>query len=99
MTHCATKIKLRPLGDRLIVQKVTPPSTKGGIILPDNSEQKKDIAIVIAIGSGHPSNNNKMPVSIGDKIGMDNYSGQSISIEDEEYVVLRIADVIAKIED
>lgn len=98
-----TKVSLRPLGDRLIVQRLEQEETlKGGIILPDTAKKKKEMAKVVAVGKGKTTDEGKlipMPVMVGDTILMDKYSGQEVSIDDEEYIVLRADDVIATIED
>lgn len=97
-----TKVSLKPLGDRLIVQRLKQEETqKGGIILPDAAKKKKEMAKVIAVGKGKTTDEGKtlpMPVSVGDTILMDKYSGQEVNIDDEEYIVLRADDIIATIE-
>ncbi|MEM8727330.1 MAG: co-chaperone GroES [Chlamydiota bacterium] len=98
-----TKVSLRPLGDRLIAQRVEQEETlKGGIILPDTAKKKKEMAKVVAIGKGKITDKGNvlpMPVKVGDTILMDKYSVQEVNIDDEEYIVLRAGDVIATIED
>ena len=98
-----TKLSLRPLGDRLIVQRLEQEDTlKGGIILPDTAKKKQEMAKVIAVGNGKVSEDGKtlpMPVKVGETILMDKYSGQEVSIDEEEYIVLRADDVIATIEE
>jgi len=97
------KISLKPLGDRVLVQRIEQEDTlKGGIILPDTAKKKQEMAIVVAVGKGKTSSEGTllpMPVKEGDKILMDKYAGQEITIEDEEYVVLRSDDIIASVED
>lgn len=97
------KLSLRPLGDRLIVQRLEQEETlKGGIILPDSAKKKQEIATVVAVGKGKVTDEGKtlpMPVKVGDKVLMDKYSGQEVTVDDEEYVVLRAGDVIATVED
>ncbi|QVL57218.1 MAG: co-chaperone GroES [Simkaniaceae bacterium] len=97
-----TKVSLRPLGDRLIVQRLEQEETlKGGIILPDTAKKKQEMAKVIAVGKGKTTDEGKplpMPVKVGDTILMDKYSGQEVTVDDEEYIVLRADDVIATIE-
>ncbi len=97
------KVSLRPLGDRLLVQRVEQKETlKGGIILPDSAKKKQEVAIVVTIGSGKITDDGKtlpMPVKAGDKVLMDKYSGQEVTVDDEEYVVLRAGDIIATIEE
>lgn len=97
------KLSLRPLGDRLIVQRLEQEETlKGGIILPDSAKKKQEIAVVVAVGKGKVTDEGKtlpMPVKVGDKVLMDKYSGQEVTVDDDEYVVLRAGDVIATLED
>lgn len=101
-TEQKTKIKLRPLGNRILVRRLEPEETlKGGIILPDTAKKKQEQAEVIAIGPGKKDKNGKeipMVVKIGDKILMDKYSGQEITLDDEEFVILRADDIIAIVE-
>ena len=97
------KISLRPLGDRLIVQRLEQEEPlKGGIILPDSAKKKQEMANVIAVGKGKTTDEGKilpMPVQVGDTILMDKYSGQEVTVDSEEYIVLRADDVIATIEE
>ncbi len=97
------KVSLRPLGDRLLVQRLEQEETlKGGIILPDTAKKKQETAKVIAVGKGKVTEDGKtlpMPVKVGDTILMDKYSGQEVTVDDEEFIVLRADDVIATIED
>ena len=96
------KATLRPLGNRILVQRLEEEKElKGGIILPDTAKKKQEIAVVIAVGPGKVTKEGKtlpMPVKAGDKILMDKYSGQEVNIDDEEYVVVRSDDVIARVE-
>lgn len=96
------KLSLRPLGDRLIVQRLEQDDTlKGGIILPDTAKKKQEMATVVAIGKGKVTEEGKtlpMPVKEGDRILMDKYSGQEVTVDGEEYLVLRADDVIAIVE-
>jgi chaperonin GroES len=97
------KITLRPLGNRVLVQRLEQEETlKGGIILPDTAKQKQETAKVIAVGKGKTTDEGKtlpMPVKVGDKILMEKYSGQEVTIADKEYVVLRSDDIIAIVEE
>ena len=99
----AKKITLRPLGDRVLVQRMEQEEIlKGGIILPDTAKKKQESAKVIAVGKGKVSKEGKtlpMPVKEGDLVLMDKYSGQEVTIDNEEYVVLRSDDIIAIIEE
>lgn len=101
--QAAKKITLKPLGNRVLVQRLEPEEKmKGGIILPDSAKKKQESARVMAIGSGKKLEDGKtipMPVKIGDVILMDKYSGQEVSIDGEEYMILKADDIIAIIEE
>lgn len=93
------KLTLKPIGNRVLVQRIEKEETlKGGIILPDTAKKKQETAKVIAIGSGSTTADGKLipiPVQAGDTILMDKYSGQEVTIDDEEFVILRADDIIA----
>jgi chaperonin GroES len=97
-----THTKLQPIGNRVLVQRLAAETTfKGGIILPDSAKKKQETAKVIALGSGKYDKNGKLipiNVQVGDIILMDKYSGQEITIEDEEFIILRADDIIAIVE-
>ena len=103
MTETKNKVSIRPLGNRVLVQRIEEGETeKGGIILPESAKEKQETAVVIAVGHGKTTDEGKilpMPVAVGDKILMDKYSSQEVTIEDEEYAILRADDIIAIIED
>jgi chaperonin GroES len=96
------KTTLKPLGNRVLVQRLEPEdSVKGGIILPDSAKKKQETARVIAIGSGKKLEDGKclpIPVNVGDVILMDKYSGQEVTVDDEEFMILKAEDIIAIIE-
>jgi chaperonin GroES len=98
----AKKTTLKPLGNRVLVQRLEAEETvKGGIILPDSAKKKQETAKVIAIGSGKKLEDGKtlpMPVNVGDVILMDKYSGQEVTVDNEEYMILKADDIIAIIE-
>ena len=93
------KLTLKPLGNRVLVQRLEQEETlKGGIILPDSAKKKQETAKVMAIGTGTTTAEGKLipiPVKEGDTILMDKYSGQEVTIDDEEFVILRADDIIA----
>ncbi|MCB1081500.1 MAG: co-chaperone GroES [Simkaniaceae bacterium] len=97
------KVSLKPVGNRVLVQRMEKEETlKGGIILPETAKKKQEVALVIAVGSGKTTPEGKvlpMPVKKGDKVLMDKYSGQEVTVDNEEYVVLRSDDIIAIIEE
>lgn len=97
----ANKITLKPLGNRVLAKRLEEEESSGKIILPDSAKKKQETAKVLAIGPGKRSEDGEllpMPVNVGDTILMDKYSGQEITIDDEEYLVLKADDIIAIIE-
>ncbi len=96
------KLTLKPLGNRVLAQRLEQQETlKGGIILPDSAKKKQETAKVVAVGPGRKLDDGKVipvPVNVGDVILMDKYSGQEVTIDDEEYMILKGDDIIAIIE-
>ena len=94
--------KLKPLGNRILVRRLAAEEKlKGGIILPDTAKKKQEQACVMALGEGKKDKNGKlipMPVKEGDIILMEKYSGQEVTLNDEEFVILRADDIIAIVE-
>jgi chaperonin GroES len=95
-------MKLRPLQDRILVQRVKEDEkTKGGIIIPDTAKEKPIEGTVIAAGNGKLSENGKrvaLDVKNGDRILFGKYSGTEVKIEGEEYLIMREDDVFGVIE-
>ena len=94
-------MKLRPLQDRILVQRVKEEEkTKGGIIIPDTAKEKPVEGRVIAAGIGKLSEKGKriaLEVKKGDRILFGKYSGNEIKIEGEEYLIMREDDVLGVI--
>lgn len=97
------KMKLRPLGDRLVVEPLeAEEKTKGGIILPDTAKEKPQEGKVVAAGKGKVDENGKtvaMEVKVGDKILYGKYSGTEITVDGKEYMILREEDVLAVVDE
>ncbi len=95
-------MKLRPLQDRILVQRVKEEEkTKGGIIIPDTAKEKPVEGRVIASGIGKLSEEGKriaLEVKKGDRILFGKYSGNEIKIEGKEYLIMREDDVLGIIE-
>ena len=100
-TKETTKVTLKPLSNRVLAQRIEQnEKLKGGIILPDSAKKKQETAIVVAVGpglSGKDGTLQPMPVQVGDKILMDKYSGQEVTLNDEEFVIVKAEDIIAVI--
>jgi chaperonin GroES len=95
-------MKLRPLQDRIIVQRVEEESkTKGGIIIPDSAKEKPAEGVVISVGKGKVADDGKlipMEVKEGNRILFGKYSGTEVKVEGEEYLIMREDDVLGIIE-
>ena len=93
-------IKLQPMADRLVVQPIEKEEvTKGGIFLPGTAKEKPQEGKVLAVGPGRLSDEGKrlaMDVSVGDIVIYAKYGGTEIKIDDEELVILRESDILAK---
>ncbi len=93
-------VKLQPLADRVVVKPTEREEvTKGGIVLPDTAKEKPQEGKVIAVGPGRLSEEGKritMAVKVGDTVIYAKYGGTEIKIEDEELVILRESDILAK---
>jgi chaperonin GroES len=93
-------VKLQPLADRLVVKPIEREEvTKGGIVLPDTAKEKPQEGKVMAVGPGRLSEDGKriaMEVKVGDVVIYAKYGGTEIKIEDEELVILRDSDILAK---
>ena len=95
-------MKVRPLHDRIIVQRIDEGEQKvGGIIIPDTAKEKPQQGKVIAAGKGKVKDDGKvvpMDVKKGDLILFGKYGGQEIKLDGEEYMIMREEEVLAVIE-
>jgi len=95
-------MKLRPLQDRILVQRVEEETkTKGGIIIPDTAKEKPAEGKVVAVGNGKVGDDGKrvaLEIKVGDRILFGKYSGTEVKIEGEEYLIMREDDVLGVIE-
>ena len=101
-TQQKSQVKLRPLGNRVLVKRLEADERlKGGIILPDTAKKQQESAEVVAVGTPKKDKDGKehpLPVKVGDIILMEKYSGQEVTLEDETYVIIRADDLIAVVE-
>jgi chaperonin GroES len=95
-------MKLRPLQDRLLVQRVEEEqTTKGGIIIPDTAKEKPAEGKVVAVGNGKLGDDGKriaLEIKVDDRILFGKYSGTEVKIEGDEYLIMREDDVLGVIE-
>jgi len=92
--------KIEPLGDRVVIRP-TPKEemSKGGIVLPDTAKEKPQEGEIIAVGPGRLTDDGKriaMEVKKGNKVIYSKYAGTEFKIDDEELVILRESDILAK---
>ena len=87
-------LTIKPLGDRVLVKPAdAEETTKGGIIIPDTAKEKPQRGIVKAVGAG--KKDEPMTVQVGDTVMYGKYSGTEISIEGEDYLIMRESDIYA----
>jgi chaperonin GroES len=95
-------MKLRPLHDRILVERVEEAEkTKGGIIIPDSAKEKPAEGKVIAVGKGRVGDDGKvvkLEIKKGDRILFGKYGGTEVKIDGEEYLIMREDDVLGVIE-
>jgi chaperonin GroES len=89
-----SKIKIKPLADRVIIQVSSPEEqTKSGIIIPDTAKEKPQEGKVIAVGNG--KKDEPITVKVGDSVLYGKYAGTEITHEGKEYLILRESDIFA----
>lgn len=95
-------MKVTPLGDRVLVKPVeAEEKTKGGIVLPDTAKEKPQQGEVVAVGQGKILENGEvksLEVKVGDKVLYGKYAGTEVTIDGEEYLIVREDDILAKIQ-
>ena len=92
---------LKPLSDRVIVKLIeAEETTKTGILLTATAKEKPQIAEVVAVGPGGLVDGNKveMTVKVGDKVVTAKYTGTEIKLDGEEFVIVRVGDILAIVE-
>ena len=93
---------IKPLADKVVVKKLeAEETTKGGLILSSGSQQKPQVAEIIAVGPGGIVDGNeiKMEVTVGMKVIIRDYAGTNVKLDGEEYIVVRQEDIVAVVED
>ena len=91
--------KLEPLGDRVVGKALREEVTKGGIVLPDTAKEKPQDGKVIAVGPGKLTDEGKrlaMDVKVGDIVIYAKYAGTEFKLDNEELIILRESDILAK---
>ncbi|MEA3253523.1 MAG: co-chaperone GroES [Chloroflexota bacterium] len=92
--------KIEPLGDRVVIKPLPKEEvSKGGIVLPDTVKEKPQEGEIIAVGPGKLSDEGQrmaMEVKVGDKVVYSKYAGTEFKLDDEEVVIMRESDILAK---
>jgi len=96
-------MKIKPLGDRVLVEPLEEEEVKkGGIIIPDTAKEKPQQGKVVAVGTGKvDEDGKKVPFTVkkGDKVLMPKYGGTEVRLDDKEYQIMREEDILAILED
>jgi chaperonin GroES len=93
-------VKVTPLHDRVIIRRIEEKeSVKGGIIIPDTAKEKPQEGEVIAVGAGKLEKGQRVPmdVEVGDRVLFGKYSGTDIKLDNEDYLILREEEILAKL--
>jgi len=92
-------MKIKPLADRVVIKPAAAEEkTKGGIILPDTAKEKPVVGEVMAAGPGKVTDDGKkvlLEVKVGDKVLYGKYSGTEVTLDGDEYLIMREADIFA----
>ncbi len=103
MAETMTQIKLKPLGDRVVVKPATrEETTKSGIVLPDTAKEKPQRGTVVAVGEGRKDDDGdriEMDVKVGDVVLFAKYAGTEFKLESEDLLILTEKDILAVIEE
>lgn len=93
-------MKLKPLGDRLVIKKVeVEEKTKSGIVLPSTAKEQPSIAEIVAIGDDIVNDEKKKDtIKVGDKVIFSKYAGTEIKVDGEELTILKLSDILAVVE-
>ena len=95
-------MKLVPLGDRVVLKQLdAEETTKSGIVLPGQAQEKPQQAEIIAVGPGGMVDGKEvvMQVKVGDKVIYSKYAGTDVKLDDQEYIVVKQSDIVAIVED
>ena len=103
MPAVAEKLKLKPLGSRVVIKALEREEmTKSGLVLPDTAKEKPEKGKVLSVGPGdrHPDTGERIPVElkVGDHVLFQKYAGTEFKLDDEELLILSEKDVLAVIE-
>jgi chaperonin GroES len=92
-------MKVKPLADRVLIKALeAEEKSKGGIIIPDNAKEKPQEGEIVAVGPGKVEDGKKisMEVKVGDKVLYGKYAGTEITVDGEEYIIIKESELLAK---
>ncbi len=96
-----TQVRIRPLDDRVVIEIVDAEvTTKGGIVLPDTAQEKPQEGIIVAAGPGKLLEDGKradLSVAEGDRVIFGKYSGSDVTVDGQEFKIMRESDILAKL--
>jgi chaperonin GroES len=99
-TATAKKVKISPLADRVAIRPLEETETmRGGLYIPDTAKEKPMQGEVVAVGPGRVEKGEKIPLElkVGDKVLYGKYSGTEVKIDDEDILIVKESDVLAKL--
>ena len=95
----AQKIRLQPLGDRVVIKREeSEKQTAGGIVLPDSAKDKPARGVVVSVGEGRlldDGSRSEMQVKVKDRAGFSSYAGETFKVDDQELLLMREDDILA----
>ena len=101
-TKKKSKVKLQPLGDRVVVQREeSEEKNAGGIVLPDTAKDKPARGKIVSVGNGKlldDGSRGELQVKVGDRVIFSSYAGETFKVDDEELLLMREDDILAVIE-
>jgi chaperonin GroES len=99
-TKSKSKLKIQPLQDRVVIRALEETETmRGGLYIPDTAKEKPQQGEIVAVGPGRFEKGEKVPMelSVGQKVLYGKYSGTEVTIDEEEYLIIKESDVLAVI--
>src|SRR5438874_13174529 len=94
----STKVNVNPLADRVVIRALEETEQmRGGLYIPDTAKEKPQQGEIIAVGPGRFEKDKRVPmeVKVGDKVLYGKYSGTEVTVDNEQYLILRESDVLA----
>ena len=99
-TATKSKLKIQPLQDRVVIRALEETeSMRGGLYIPDTAKEKPQQGEIVAVGPGRYEKGDKVPMElkVGQKVLYGKYSGTEVTLDDEEYLIIKESDVLAVI--